>query len=1218
MLRFLIGKAGTGKTSAIYRELRDAVERREKGIILLVPEQYSHEAERELCRICGDGLSLTAEVLSFTGLARRTAQERGGLGAPLLDKGGRLLCMALALDAVGQRLQVYGAARQRSELQSMLLQAVDELKGACVNPEQLLQAAEVCHSGLSKKLQDLALVLSAYDAVVSNGHADPSDRLNLLARQIEEGAMGAADRVYVDGFLDFTVQEHRVLTAMLARGVDLTVCLTMDGPRGADEIFAPSRAAFRKLAEAAAELGVTPEIGGQELRLDTRKAPELRVFGEELFRFSETKYETGRDLGDGAGENGASSGNGAGEKRTAAGDGAGEKRANSGDGAGEKRAAAGDGAGEKRADSGDGMSENGASSGDGAGGRPRELGDGAADGGDRGGESGRAGADPGAEAGRERACCIRLGYAENMSTECEAAAAYVLSLVREKGCRWRDIAVAVRGFGDYQSTLESVFRQYGIPLFVTKRSDLMQKPLPAFISLAYELQDSGWEVDDMLSFLGTGLSGLEEDACDLLADYVYKWQLRKGAWEREADWRQHPDGYGAEYTPETEERLGRINALRRQLARPLLRFSRRSEEAHTAREQAEALAALMEEMGLPDQLQRRAALQEQDGREELAAQTRQLWDLTVSALEQTVALLGELEMDAQTFGRLFTHMLSQYDIGLIPVSLDRVSAGDFDRMRRRSLRYLLVLGCCDGRLPATRESAGVFSDEEREELLALEIDLGAGERELWREFALIYSCFTLPSEGLWMSYPLRDHEGERLRPAYVYERAERLFGIKPVRLSLDAARLSAPRPALSLAAHALQNPRPVSAAAAEYFRQTEPERFRMLERAARSTRGRLSPRAVEAIYGSRLYLSASKIDRFASCRFAYFCEYGLKAKRYEPLGFQPPEIGTFIHAVLEQVARQVKELGGYRSVSDEQIRGLTHSCVEEYIRAELNDFQEKSARFEHLFRRLCGDAERIVLEMAKELRRSDFEPIDFELNFSKARDILPLELGEDETAMTMTGIADRVDGWVHEGKLYLRVVDYKTGKKTFSLSDVWQGMGLQMLLYLFTLQHGGEGRYGMPIVPAGVMYVPARSELTAIDPGEDPEKERAKAIRRSGLVLNAPEVLEAWEHGEDKRYIPVKLSGRGKEDKLADLERMGSLARHIGRTLKEMAAQLHRGNITADPYYRGQQASACEHCDYVEACFFRDGENGESCRYLPKLDDQRVWELLKEEDEDDA
>ena len=147
MLRFIIGKAGAGKTAAVYRELRRAVDARESGKILLVPEQYSHEAERELCRICGDGLSLTAEVLSFTGLARRCAQERGGMAAPLLDKGGRLLCMALALDAAGPRLQVYGGARQKAELQSMLLSAVDELKTACVTSERLLAAAERCGTG---------------------------------------------------------------------------------------------------------------------------------------------------------------------------------------------------------------------------------------------------------------------------------------------------------------------------------------------------------------------------------------------------------------------------------------------------------------------------------------------------------------------------------------------------------------------------------------------------------------------------------------------------------------------------------------------------------------------------------------------------------------------------------------------------------------------------------------------------------------------------------------------------------------------------------------------------------------------------------------------------------------------------------------------------------------------------------------------------------------
>ena len=1111
MLRLIIGKAGTGKTAAIYGELRRAVERGESRRFLLVPEQYSHEAERELCRICGDALSLTAEVFSFTGLARRIGQEKGGQAAPLLDKGGRLLCMALALDAVGARLQVYGGARHKAELQELLLRAVDELKGACVGAARLTEAAERCPGGLGEKLQDLALILEAYDAVVAKGRADPSDRLSLLARQIEEGALGPEDRVYVDGFLDFTYQEQAVLTAMLRRGVQLTVCLGLDEPESEDEIFALSRSAFRRLYAAARELGAEVELSRPEA--DRPGDPALRFYAEELFRYGGQRWQ----------------------------------------------------------------------------------------------------GDPPP---------IRLGCAESIPAECEAAAARVLELVRDGGCRWRDIAVAVRGFEDYRSALENAFRHYGIPLFVTRKDELLQKPLPALISLAYEITDAGWDVDDMISYLGTGLTGLSPDECDLLSDYIYKWQLRGGAWAREKDWRQHPEGYGAEYTEETEARLAQINALRRRVAEPLQHFASRCRLAETAAGQAAALSGLLEELRLPERLEARSQELLADGREELGQEYRQLWELTVSALEQSAALLGDMPMDAASFGRLFTRMLSQYDIGLIPESLDRVAAGDFDRMRRRSLKHLLVLGCCEGRLPLSREEAGVFDQEERERLLELEIDLGAGEQELWREFSLIYSVFTLPSESLSLSYPLCDHEGEALRPAYVFERAKALFSLQTERLSLDRSRLAAPAPALTLAAHALQGGNAASAAAAAYFREAAPERFARLERAAESRRGKLSPAAVEALYGSRLYLSASRIDKFASCRFSYFCQYGLKAKPYEPAGFQPPEIGTFMHYVLENVAREVKQKGGFARVDDETVKALTRSWVERYIHEELQDFQEKSGRFLHLFRRLCADVELVVLDTARELRRSDFEPLDFELDFSKARDIRPLELGDGEGAMTLTGIADRVDGWLHEGKLYLRVVDYKTGKKAFSHSDVWYGMGLQMLLYLFALEADGEGRYGKEIVPAGVMYLPARSVLLQVDAGADEAeiaKKRSDALRRSGLVLNDPALWEAWEKGEDKRYIPVKFTRRSSgADSLASLEQLGRLSRHLRGTLSHMAGELHRGSIAADPYYRSQQESACLRCDYLDACYFTDGEGGESCRYLPKLSDSKVWDLLGEEEAEHA
>ena len=430
--------------------------------------------------------------------------------------------------------------------------------------------------------------------------------------------------------------------------------------------------------------------------------------------------------------------------------------------------------------------------------------------------------------------------------------------------------------------------------------------------------------------------------------------------------------------------------------------------------------------------------------------------------------------------------------------------------------------------------------------------------------------------------------------------------------------MSAPAPALGLAAQSMHGGDARARAAAEYFAEKDPVRYASLEAAANMSRGRLSSSAVEKLYGPRLRLSASRIDKFASCRFAYFCQYGLRAKPYEPAAFRPPEIGTFMHYVLEKTAREVKRRGGFAAVDDKTLRELCDRFTAQYVSEELNDFNEKSRRFVYLFNRLCGDVWRVVEDMAAELRRSDFEPLDFELDFSDAREMPPVELGGGEDSLVLSGIADRVDGWYHDGKLYLRVVDYKTGRKEFSMSDVWYGMGLQMLLYLFALEANGGGRYDCEVLPAGVMYVPARSRILSMPRDADEESvsaERAKEQRRSGLVREDAALIEAWERGDDKRYIPVKFrTGKPSADSLASAERLGLLDRHIKKTLAGMAKQLRQGSIAADPFYRGQQENACLNCDYFDACHFSDGENGESCRYTPKLSAEKVWALMEEGD----
>ncbi|MDO4815739.1 MAG: PD-(D/E)XK nuclease family protein [Bacillota bacterium] len=1105
MLRIIMGKAGTGKSSALMKEIHSAVLRHEAGYILLVPEQFSHEAERELCEICGDSLSLYAEVLSFTGLARRLNGELGGGAARYLDKGGRMLCMALATEGLYSRLRVYSAARKRTELQTLLLSAVDELKAACITAEQLAEASAKCDGALSEKLSDLALVQEAYDAVVANGRADPADRLSVLAEQIGYSSFCEKNHVYIDGFTGFTVQERRVIEALLMKGVEVILCIGCDALDGGSEVFELSRVTVRTLMAFCHENKIKYELNTVDGTAGKNEA--LRVYADNMFSYSASKAECEEAV-------------------------------------------------------------------------------------------------------------VGIHAAGSAAAECEFAAARCVELVRERGCRWRDIAIAVRGFEDYRLLLESVFERYGVPLYTARKSDLLAKPLPALISGAYEIIGGGWEISDVLAYLRTGLAGLDDAECDELENYILMWQLRGSAWKQSGDWRLHPEGYGGEYTDETNEQLDKINRLRRRAAAPLLRFEERSKNAETAGEQAKALAELLEELKLSEKLESRGKELNENGFSAAAQEYAQLWDITVSALEQSAAILGDAESDCDSFGRLFTAMLSKYDVGTIPVSLDRVTAGDFDRMRRRRIKHLIVLGASDERLPAADTQNGMFSNDERKQLLEIDIDLGgAGDSDMWREFSVIYNCLTLPSESLHFCYPAFGASGDVLRPAFVVNRAKTLFGLETEAVVPAKMRINAAAPAFELAANALRGGGELEASAAEYFAEENPLRMDALLKASEMSRGSLSKASVKALYGEKLRLSASRIDKFANCRFAYFMQYGLKAKKREPAGFAPPEMGTFMHYILEHVAGDVMTLGGFKKVDDHKLRELTDKYISEYVHEKLNDFKEKSPRFEYLFRRLTKDVRAVVSDMANELRVSDFEPLSFELDFGKSDIIPPYSLGDGEENLILTGIADRVDGWVHEGKLYVRVMDYKTGKKKFSLPDVWCGMGLQMLLYLFSLGENGHLLYGKEIVPAGVMYIPARdvmlSEATDLSDEKIADK-RAKEVRRSGLLLENYDVLKAMEAGETPKYIPVTFKeGIPSGASLASAERFGLLAKHINKTLRDMARELHQGSIAADPFYRSQKENACAQCDYFAACHFVNGENGERMRISPKLDATKVWNILE-------
>lgn len=1098
MVRLILGRAGAGKTARVFREIADNVRAGQGGMALIVPEQYSHEAERELCLAAGDGLSLYGEVLSFTGLARKVFSQCGG-ERRRLDGGGRLLCMAAAMDAVSGSLRVYRGGRRDPRLLETLLGAVEQLKAAGIGAEDLSQAAEGFPGALGDKLRDMALVLEAYNAAEGRSAADPADAMAALAELIGESP-AVKGRFYVDGFSDFTELEKRVLRELIRAGTPLTVCLTCakDGQDGALTLAAGTA---RWLSETAEEYGQTlsrewmePEDGGSA----------LSFFCAHLFDFSR-----------------------------------------------------------------DAPPENDGS--------------------------------------------IRLVTAADAYEECELAASRMAELARG-GVRWREMAVAVRGFGDYRTALESACARYEVPLFLSGRGDILRKSVPLFISSALEAVSRGYEYEAMFGFLKTGLAGIGPEQCDRLENYVILWNIRGAAWDR--PFTMHPEGYNRVFDDDSRALLEELNELRGQIIAPLKRLEAAGKRAQTAREQAAALAGFLEDIGLAERLGERARELEAAGRQETAAEYGRLWDIVCSALEQFSAVLGDMSMDAEQFQSLFCLMLSKYDVGVIPVSLDRVQAGEIDRMRRRHIKHLFVLGAQDGRIPAPDDGGGAFTPEEREALSALGFSLGSAEEDFSRELWRIYSCLTLPSESLYISWPLTGDDGAQARPSVIAERARALFGITPEKGDILRARTFSREAAFTLAVQGEAGSGASECLAArEYLRQQgRGEELSALVRSAGAGRGSLSGEAVRALYGEKPVLSASRAERFGQCRFAYFLQYGLKARPRRRAVFDQRDYGTFMHYILENVGRDVMATGGFAAVGEERVREITDTYVDKYIREQMDDFSQKSARFEYLFRRLRATVRRVTEDMRQELKDSKFQPIDLELDLSAAGVSDP----DGEDGVRLTGRADRVDGWVNDGVLYIRVTDYKTGVKKFSLSDVCEGMDMQMLLYLFTLQKRGGSRYGAKeIRPAGVLYFPARFSVVRTD-GEVTDEElaalRRTSARRSGLILCDREVIEAMEPGAEKRFLPVKLSKTGGCTKdsaahLASLEQFGALSRYIDGTLKDMAAELRAGSVEADPWFKNARENACVWCEYGKACMFDEGRD--CWRVRESLTPDEAWERIE-------
>jgi len=1181
LLTLILGRAGTGKTAFVLGDIRRRMNAGESNLLLIVPEQYSHYAERQLSAVCGDKLSMHGETLSFTRLCGRVFAETGGAPAHMMDAGGQILLMYLAIESAAERLQVFGSKGLRAHLLEKILDAVKEFKSLRLTPEVLEQIAGRTSGPLRDKLNDLSLIYSAYDALLHTHGGDAADRMTLLADKIGESTVGTTGHVYFDGFNDFTAQELSVIKELLRKNANITVCLTCD-PDDDSEIFEHPRKTVGQLRRIAGEYCVEAPL------LFTLPISESDIPNTESQNQNPDSYKPKSDI----------------ENQNP----------------------------DSHKPKSDMQNQNPDSqnpTSDSQNPKPETH-------------------IPNSTAPEltflekhlfshtavkfaGQCSAIMLCVAPSRYSECEYAASKVWELVRG-GYRWRDIGVMARNWEDYGPICENVFEKYGVPFFSSGRTEILDKPPAALIDAALDIAASGWEYKPAFRYLKTGLTDISAQASAELENYILKWNIRGTMWNRE--WIMPASGYGGNSDDNTD--LIRLNSLRQYIAGPIIRLRDGIKGVTGADAKLRALYTFLEDIMLPERLEDKARELEKRGETRLADEYAQVWDIVSSSIDQMFEILGDTLLNAVEFRRLFTLTLSQYDVGVIPVSLDRTMLGGMAMSRRRDLKCLIILGATDEDMPKLTKVGGALSDNERMELCRLGADMPAGlDERLCREMNMLYSTLTLPSRELVVMYP----NGGGGHPSSIIKRIKTMFDISEISLREEEYMSSAPTPCMELAAFSGNNNNSCLAAAArEYFYGIQGKADEMeditlrpsssmlntelqipgLAGASLWTRQRkLTTGAAKSLYGSKLSLSASRVDKYYSCPFQHFLQSGLRLSPRVPAEFDASTAGIFMHYVLEGVAREISATVGYKNTDETLCRDLTMRYIEKFVSDVLLDFEGKNARFVYLFRRFEGDTVRIVLDMLEELKRSDFEPLDFELDFSvKQGDgtSVSLQEAEEPSPYFPQGMIDRVDGFKRNDTLYLRVMDYKTGKKTLSLPDVLHGRDMQMLIYLFALQFFGKERYGSDIAPAGVLYVPARDVILKAPRNatkEELDKMRENELRRGGLVLNDPDVLEAMENGDEKKYLPVKYTKDGAVtgDSLVNAEQIALLSKHVDRMLRRAVSEILGGSIECSPYYKNATDNACLYCEYSTVCCF-DEEAGDKRMFVPKMKTPEVWEAI--------
>lgn len=836
---------------------------------------------------------------------------------------------------------------------------------------------------------------------------------------------------------------------------------------------------------------------------------------------------------------------------------------------------------------------------------------------------------------------IKVIPCDNPEKELELIAGEISRLVREEGLRYKDISIITGDVAKYSRFAGKIMDRFGIPIFMDYKRDVMHNPFIECIRAALGAIKDNYSYISMFRYIKSGMITADyEDLC-LMENFCIAKGIR-GHKRWNSQWEYHDeDSRDVENRKFTPEEMERINNTRQLIIEPLECLCDVFHSKSGAATKTKAVYEFLCKLEAEEKLRELAKQFGDSGQLELEKEYSQIYKTVITLLETFVRLMGEDEISTDEYMQILDAGFSEARIGVIPPGHDQVILGDITRTRLADIKVLFFAGVNDGIIPATDAGGGIISQSERAHL-SKDITLAPTLREKsYIQRFYLYMNLTKPSKKLYLTYSGTDADGSSMRPSYLISTITDMFGKEIITSlnndSLERNNIVTPESALTFLTEHFEAAKKGNST--EVWRDLyrwylENDEYSKKVNALKKASGvyyspqqdNIGEELARKIYGEFLKNSVTRLEKYATCAYAHFLEYGLGLRERDEFEFSNRELGSAIHDALENFSKEMmsKEYS-WTTLPQELLDSMADECVETTADELFSDLLKSSKRNEYMIGRMKRIMKRTVWAISRQMKSGEFEQKYAEQRFEY---LAGDKNSSTDTKVWVKGKIDRMDIAKKGNDLYVNVIDYKTGTQKFDMTKFYYGLSMQLAVYLdAAMKAMKKAEPNSNIIPAGVFYYQVNDPMVEgkIDSTkEELEDQITKAVKLNGLYNSDPEVMRMID-GEIGSSSKVIEGGIKKDGSLNDAalkssvsqEEFDAIREYMNQHFSKCATKIMQGDGTVNPYKLNKN-NGCEYCSFSSVCGFDSNIPGYSFNELEEKDKETIMNSICNKEEENA